>query len=69
MPFAILIIVNFFIGAGIGGLYSVLLEALMEKHFPIQELAIGTIFAAVACVINNYRLDYFIYNNYDISYS
>ncbi|CAK74058.1 unnamed protein product (macronuclear) [Paramecium tetraurelia] len=51
IPFIILVFINFFIGAGIGGIYSVLLEALMEKHFPVQELAIGTIFAAVASVI------------------
>lgn len=35
IPFIILVFINFFIGAGLGGLYSVLLEALMEKHFPV----------------------------------
>lgn len=34
-PFIILVFINFFIGAGLGGLYSVLLESLMEKHFPV----------------------------------
>ncbi|CAD8082888.1 unnamed protein product [Paramecium sonneborni] len=52
IPFIILIFINFFIGAGLGGLYSVLLEALMEKHFPVHELAIGSIFAAVACAVS-----------------
>ncbi|CAD8180383.1 unnamed protein product [Paramecium pentaurelia] len=51
-PFIILVFINFFIGAGLGGLYSVLLESLMEKHFPVQELAIGSIFAAVACTVS-----------------
>lgn len=51
MPFTLLLMLNFLIGAGLGGLYSVLLESLMEKHFPVQELAIGTILSAVACVI------------------
>ncbi|CAD8171062.1 unnamed protein product [Paramecium pentaurelia] len=52
IPFIILVFINFFIGAGLGGLYSVLLEALMEKHFPVQELAIGSVLAAVACAVS-----------------
>jgi uncharacterized protein involved in response to NO len=50
LPVSLLIIINFFVGAGLGGLYSVLLESLMEKHFPVHELAIGTILAAVISV-------------------
>jgi FLVCR family feline leukemia virus subgroup C receptor-related protein len=35
LPIALIMFMNFFIGAGLGGLYSVLLESLMEKHFPV----------------------------------
>jgi FLVCR family feline leukemia virus subgroup C receptor-related protein len=35
MNVPILVIFNFVIGAGLGGIYSVLLESLMEKHFPV----------------------------------
>lgn len=38
------------IGVGLGGSYCVLLESLTEKHFPIQELTIGTGLAAGASV-------------------
>ncbi|CAD8170994.1 unnamed protein product [Paramecium octaurelia] len=52
IPFVVLVFINFFIGAGLGGIYSVFLESLMEKHFPVQELAIGSVFAAVACTVS-----------------
>lgn len=51
LPFVILCFLNIFIGCGLGGLYSIMLESLMEKHYPVQELAIGTCFAAGASVI------------------
>lgn len=35
LPFTMVTISNFVIGAGLGGLYSVLLESLMEKHYPV----------------------------------
>jgi len=34
LPFQLVILMNFFIGAGLGGIYSILLESLMEKHYP-----------------------------------
>lgn len=34
LPFPIICILNIFIGCGLGGLYSILLESLMEKHYP-----------------------------------
>ncbi|CAK63593.1 unnamed protein product (macronuclear) [Paramecium tetraurelia] len=52
IPFVILVFINFFIGAGLGGLYSVFLESLMEKHFPVQELAIGSIFASISSTVS-----------------
>jgi FLVCR family feline leukemia virus subgroup C receptor-related protein len=51
LPPILLAILNFFIGAGTGGLYSLFLESLMEKHYPIQELTIGTVLFIVASVI------------------
>ena len=44
---------NFLIGAGLGGLYSVLLESLMEKHYPAQELVISALLEIIACVSNH----------------
>jgi FLVCR family feline leukemia virus subgroup C receptor-related protein len=35
LPFSLTAIFNFFIGAGLGGTYSILLESLMEKHYPV----------------------------------
>jgi FLVCR family feline leukemia virus subgroup C receptor-related protein len=51
LSFILLTITHFFIGAGFGGIYSILLESLMEKHYPVQELAIGSLVDAVASVI------------------
>ncbi|CAD8082890.1 unnamed protein product [Paramecium sonneborni] len=50
VPFWILQILNFLIGCGFGGYYSILLESLQEKHFPAQELAIGSVLCGVACI-------------------
>jgi FLVCR family feline leukemia virus subgroup C receptor-related protein len=50
LPPFLLAIFNFFIGAGTGGLYSLFLESLMEKYYPIQELTIGTVLFIVASV-------------------
>ncbi|CAD8180482.1 unnamed protein product [Paramecium pentaurelia] len=49
LPYFILVGSNFVIGAGLGGLYSVLLESLMEKHYPVQELAISSLLEIGAC--------------------
>ncbi|CAK74059.1 unnamed protein product (macronuclear) [Paramecium tetraurelia] len=50
VPFWILQILNFLVGCGFGGYYSILLESLQEKHFPAQELAIGSVLSAASCV-------------------
>ncbi|CAD8189566.1 unnamed protein product [Paramecium octaurelia] len=50
VPFLILEILNFLVGCGFGGYYSILLESLQEKHFPAQELAIGSVLSAVSCI-------------------
>ncbi|CAD8171064.1 unnamed protein product [Paramecium pentaurelia] len=50
VPLWILQILNFLIGCGFGGYYSILLESLQEKHFPAQELAIGSVLSGVACI-------------------
>ncbi|CAD8085363.1 unnamed protein product [Paramecium sonneborni] len=50
VPLWILEILNFLIGCGFAGYYSILLESLQEKHFPAQELAIGSVLCGVACV-------------------
>ncbi|CAD8052995.1 unnamed protein product [Paramecium primaurelia] len=52
LPFQLVILMNFFIGAGLGGIYSILLESLMEKHYPAQELAISTLLVVVACALS-----------------
>jgi FLVCR family feline leukemia virus subgroup C receptor-related protein len=35
MSVEVIAIINIFVGGGLGGLYSVFLESLMEKHYPI----------------------------------
>ncbi|CAD8085355.1 unnamed protein product [Paramecium sonneborni] len=52
LPFNFIIFLNLFIGAGLGGIYSILLESLMEKHYPAQELAIASLLVAVACALS-----------------
>ncbi|CAD8189562.1 unnamed protein product [Paramecium octaurelia] len=52
LPFQLVIMVNLFIGAGLGGIYSILLESLMEKHYPVQELAISSLLVVVACALS-----------------
>ncbi|CAD8083024.1 unnamed protein product [Paramecium sonneborni] len=49
LPYFLLVGSNLIIGAGLGGLYSVLLESLMEKHYPAQELAISSLLEIAAC--------------------
>ncbi|CAK74057.1 unnamed protein product (macronuclear) [Paramecium tetraurelia] len=56
LPFQLVIIVNLFIGAGLGGVYSILLESLMEKHYPVQELAISSLLVVVACALSYFIL-------------
>lgn len=36
-----MIVLNIIIGGGIASVQSVVLESLMEKHYPISELALG----------------------------
>jgi len=50
LPYGILLILNFFIGVGLNGAYPIMLEALMEKFYPIHELVLVTIVSSIACV-------------------
>lgn len=34
LPANFVIFLNLFIGGGLGGIYSIFLESLMEKHYP-----------------------------------
>jgi len=50
LPYELLLVVNFFIGVGLNGTYPIMLEALMEKFYPIHELVLISAVVSIACV-------------------